>query len=314
MDLLADALAVSGVRGALGARIEGAEPWAVTWHPIDRAVIYALTAGTAWLNFANRPPLQLMPGDVVLLRTGAGHVLSSDPGALAPSCDHVAAEQARVAGDVLRFGTGEVRTHLIGASYEHDPDVSARVLGVLPEIVHLPAHHSGSCLDDTVHLLARELAYPQMGSAIVLDRLVDILLVQLLRVWLATNPELAKNSWLGVLDDPLLSTALAKLHSAPAEPWTTARLADELAVSRATLSRRFLTGTGQSPGAYLTNWRMDLAARRLRDTDDTLETVARSVGYTSVYAFSRAFSRARSQPPGRYRLTSRTTEAARRAG
>jgi AraC-like DNA-binding protein len=46
---------------------------------------------------------------------------------------------------------------------------------------------------------------------------------------------------------------------------------------------------------------MDLAARRLRDTDDSLEAVARSVGYTSVYAFSRAFSRLRSQPPGQYR-------------
>jgi AraC-like DNA-binding protein len=81
--------------------------------------------------------------------------------------------------------------------------------------------------------------------------------------------------------------------------------ATELAVSRATLSRRFLTATGQSPGAYLTQWRMDLAVRRLRDTDDPLDAVARSVGYTSVYAFSRAFSRARTQPPGHYRLTSR---------
>ena len=79
-------------------------------------------------------------------------------------------------------------------------------------------------------------------------------------------------------------------------------------MSRATLARRFPAVVGQTPAAYLTRWRMDLAALRLRNTDDTLEDVARSVGYTSVYAFSRAFRRVRSQPPGRYRATSRVRD------
>ena len=63
--------------------------------------------------------------------------------------------------------------------------------------------------------------------------------------------------------------------------------------------------TGESPGGYLTRLRMDLAARRLRDSTDSLEQVARSVGYTSVYAFSRAFSRLRGEPPGQYRVRAR---------
>ncbi|GAA1671860.1 AraC family transcriptional regulator [Kribbella yunnanensis] len=305
MDLLADALAVGGVRGALGARVEAADPWGVFWDPVDRAVIYAITSGTAWLNLEGRDPLQLMPGDVVLLPTGAGHVVSSAPGTRAPACSYVVPADASANGAVLRLGEGEVRTHLLGASYEYDPAVSMPVLGALPAVVHLPAEHSGTCLDDTIRLLARELAHPQMGTAIVLDRLIDILLIQLLRVWLATRPEEAKHSWLGVLDDPLLSAALTRIHGEPAKPWTTAQLADELAVSRATLSRRFQARTGQSPGAYLTNWRMDVAASRLRESDDTLETIARSVGYSSVYAFSRAFTRARAQSPGRYRTAVR---------
>ncbi|MFE3460152.1 helix-turn-helix transcriptional regulator [Nocardiopsis aegyptia] len=82
-------------------------------------------------------------------------------------------------------------------------------------------------------------------------------------------------------------------------------VAAEPAVSRATLSRRFLTAAGQAPGAYLTQWRMDLAARRLRDTDDSLEAVAHAVGYTSAHAFNRAFSRARGQSPGRFRTAAR---------
>lgn len=85
-----------------------------------------------------------------------------------------------------------------------------------------------------------------------------------------------------------------------------------MSVSRATLSRRFLAVTGETPGSHLTRWRMDLAAPRLRDTDDTVEAVAHAVGYSSVYAFSRAFSRARGLAPGRYRVAAR--ERTRRTG
>jgi len=64
---------------------------------------------------------------------------------------------------------------------------------------------------------------------------------------------------------------------------------------------------GEAPAAYLTRWRMDVAARRLRDGDESLEQVAAAVGYTSVYAFSRAFRRARGVPPGRFRAAARAT-------
>ncbi|BCL26675.1 AraC family transcriptional regulator [Streptomyces aurantiacus] len=301
MDLLADVLAVSGVRGTLGARIEAGEAWGVRWAENADAVFYAVGAGTAWLGLPGEPPRQLMPGDVVLLPTGTAHSLSGEPAASVSSCDLTDAETARNEGGVLRFGSGPVRTHVLAASYEHDPAVSTQVLTLLPDVVHIRADKGGNCLDDTVRLLSRELAHPRIGTAVVLNSLIDILLVQLLRVWLATAPDPSRPSWLGALRDALMAQALTKLHQQPARAWTTELLAAELAVSRATLSRRFLAVVGQSPGAYLTQWRMDLAARRLRDTDDSLESIAHSVGYTSVYAFSRAFSRDRSQPPGRYR-------------
>ncbi|MFC0863656.1 AraC family transcriptional regulator [Sphaerimonospora cavernae] len=162
-----------------------------------------------------------------------------------------------------------------------------------------------SALDDTVRLLTREICDPQIATTVVLDRLVDVILVQLLRRWLSTCPDLARGSWLGALADPLVTEAMVRMHQQPARSWTTETLARDLTVSRSTLTRRFQDVTGQSPGAYLTRWRMDLAARRLRDTDDSIETIARSVGYTSVYAFNRAFRRTRSQPPARFRLSIR---------
>lgn len=312
MDLLADVLAVGGVRGTLGARVEAAEPWALNWTDVRGAAFYAVTAGAVWLDVPGHEPVHLRAGDVVLLPTGADHTISSERDARGPNCQAVAAdiERARLAGDVVRIGHGDVQTHLLGASYIHDPAVSTQVLAQLPDIVHLPADSSGSCLDDSVRLLTRELAYPQLATSVVLDRLVDILLIQFLRVWLARRPEDVKDTWLGVLDDPLLTAALTKLHDDPAHPWTTELLANELGVSRATLTRRFASTTGQAPGAYLTRWRMDLAARRLRDTDDTLDAIARGVGYTTPYAFSRAFTRSRGQSPGRYRVTARAEQTA----
>jgi len=305
MDLLAHVLAVSGVRGTAGARIEAAAPWGIAWRDTTRAAFYAVTSGTAWLGVPGQAPRQLMPGDVVLLPNGTGHTLGSDPDFPVSPHECSVAERARVCGTVLRLGAGEVQTHILGASYDYDPAVSTQVLTTLPELVHIRAANGGTCLDDTVRLLSRELACPQLASALVLNRLVDILLVQLLRVWLAERPGEAHGTWLGVLADPLVSVALAKLHETPARPWTTELLAAELATSRSTLTRRFREVIGESPGAYLSRWRMDLAAIRLRDTDDTLDAVAHSVGYTSEYAFSRAFRRARGQAPGRYRARTR---------
>lgn len=160
------------------------------------------------------------------------------------------------------------------------------------------------------HAVTDGLARPQPGAAAVLDRIVDILLVQLLRAWLDAGQDRDHDqarpaSWLSALTDPVAGPALAVLHTQPGRNWTVPSLAAAVGVSRATLARRFPAQVGCTPAAYLTRWRMDLAAVRLRDTDDTVGAVARSLGYTSEYAFNRAFTRDRRIPPGRYRTWSR---------
>jgi AraC-like DNA-binding protein len=99
----------------------------------------------------------------------------------------------------------------------------------------------------------------------------------------------------------MIGRVLGLLHERPGEPWTLDKLASEVHVSRATLARRFSEEVGEPPLAYLSGWRMQIAVQRLKHTTDTVESIAREVGYTSEYAFNRAFSRHRGQPPGRYR-------------
>jgi AraC-like DNA-binding protein len=94
---------------------------------------------------------------------------------------------------------------------------------------------------------------------------------------------------------------LALLHDRPGAQWTLETLAREVHVSRATLARRFAEEVGEPPLAYLSSWRMHVAAQRLKHTTEPVESIAREVGYTSEYAFNRAFSRHLGHPPGRYR-------------
>jgi AraC-like DNA-binding protein len=310
MDLLADLLAISGVQGTLGARIEAPETWGMTWTEISGAAFYALISGSAWIGLRGRPPLHMSPGDVVLLPTGAGHTLSSAREAIdVPLCDTGAAERARAEGRVLHLGDGETQTRMVGANYRYDPQVSTQVFRWLPEVIHVRNASGMTCLDDTVRLLGRELAQRGFATDVVLNRLVDILLVQVLRVWLDSRPAQPAGSLLGVLADPLVTEAMLRLHEDPSRDWTASSLAAEVSVSRATLLRRFASATGETPGAHLTRWRMDLAALRLRDSDASIESIAHSVGYTSVYAFTRAFSRSHALPPGQFRTRSRSKAA-----
>lgn len=134
------------------------------------------------------------------------------------------------------------------------------------------------------------------------------LFIQVLRAWIAAGGAPGP-SWLGAMSDAVVGAAVTRLHDEPARPRTTADLAREIGVSRATLARRFAAVTGEPPAAHLTRWRMDLAVRQLRDTSDGLDAIAASVGYSSGYAFSRAFRRSRAQSPGQFRTAARAGRA-----
>lgn len=300
MDVLSDLFAAFGVRGTAGARIGASGTWGVTSSPSHGLALYAITAGTAYLTVEGRPAVPLDAGDVVLVSSEAMHMLSSEPDVPSEACRLGSAERSQREGEHLSFGDGEARTKILCAAYAHDGALSASVFGLLPTVVHVAGSAADPDVADSVRLLGRELARPRVATSALLDRLVDIMLIQLLRVWLSSGPT-PEVSWWGVLRDPLLHRAVTLLHEDPARAWSAESLAREVAASKSTLTRRFLSATGDTPGAYLTRWRMTLASKRLRDTDDTLESIATSVGYSSVYAFSRAFHRECQMPPARYR-------------
>jgi AraC-like DNA-binding protein len=80
-----------------------------------------------------------------------------------------------------------------------------------------------------------------------------------------------------------------------------ASLASGAGISRAAFARRFAALVGEPPMSYLAGWRIALAADLLRETDDTLESVARKVGYANAFALSAAFKRVRGVSPSMHR-------------
>jgi AraC-like DNA-binding protein len=302
VDPLADVLDLSRVRGALVANVRAHAPWGLELPQSPGASFHAVTSGTAWLRAEGQAPLQLMPGDLLLLPSGISHRLSSDTRTRCRPFDRQMKEELMTPqGDLDLSGPGAITT-FVCAGYDYDLDVAQPMLSLLPGVLHVPADPvAGRDVTALVDLLAGEIGRREAGSRAAAARLIDLLLIAAIRRWADRQPHDASPSWLTALRDPLVGRALALLHDRPGDPWTLENLARELHISRATLARRFTEAVGQPPLAYLSAWRMRLAAQQLKHTTRTVDAIAREVGYSSEYAFNRAFSRHRGQPPGRYR-------------
>lgn len=303
---LDDVLDLLRVRGALMANMRAHAPWGLRVPATAGATFHGITAGSCWVRVAGQPPRELHAGDVVLLPTGVDHVIASEATGPARAWDRdTKARERGPAGEIVLEGSGR-STHIVCAAYDYDRDVAHPFLSLLPPLLVV----SGDAMADdagvqaTVRMLKQELAAANAGRGTVVDRLIDVLFVQVIRAWVMDHDEAAV-CWLGALRDPTVARALTAMHSRPASPWTIESLAREVSLSRATLTRRFTALVGEAPLSYLTRWRMDLAARELRYTNDGVSAIARRVGYTSEFAFSRAFARVRGTPPARYRAASR---------
>ncbi|MFJ1545128.1 AraC family transcriptional regulator [Streptomyces sp. NPDC088246] len=188
-------------------------------------------------------------------------------------------------------------TVLLAAAYDVHAEVPRRLLRVLPPVLVVPDEEDCSPLRD---YLEAQIGRVRPGRQIVLDRLLDWLLVCTLRDWF-DRPEAAPPMWYRALGDEVAGPALRAMHEEPAHPWTTAELAARAGVSRTTFAKRFTELVGQGPVAYLTEWRMTLAADLLGRQELTVAAVARRVGYADASGFSAAFKRVRGVSPSAYR-------------
>lgn len=301
MDPLADIIALLRPRAAATKLIEGAGRWAVRYSRVEHAGFGLALAGEAWLAVDGYAPVRLAEGDFVLLPATPGFTLASDLDVEPDQRD--AAEAAARADSRTRHGDpdGEPAFRQLGGSFLFEPANIALLGGLLPGLVHIPARAAAAGrLADMIALIADEALAGRPGRDLIVDRLIEVLLVEALRFQAEAAPALARPGLLEGLADPHLARALRRLHADVAHPWTVAGLAREAGLSRSAFSERFTRKVGAAPMEYLIDWRMALAREMLRDAAPPLEAVAAAVGYQSASAFSTAFSRKVGRPPRRF--------------
>ena len=310
MDVLTDLLQRSAARGAAFSRTVAYGDWGLRFPGDAGLAVHAIVDGEVHL-WTSSPgeAVQLLPGDIVLVREDTVHCV------------------ARVAGgrcvpleSVMGPGTGVSRRICVGdpahgvtasffcGAYKFEGELFAGLLRALPDLLQLrPA--CGSSLRATLDLLAGEMLRDEPGQQTLLDRLLDVALVQILREYFAAQPSAAP-AWFRASADARIGAVLELLHADPAHAWTVAELADVAHLSRSAFARRFTEMLGVAPVTYLNDWRMALARERLRDTDARLAAIGQSLGYASEFSFAAAFKRHHGVSPGRWRASARAAVAA----
>lgn len=315
MDVLAGLLDGPRARGAFLLRSVLDPPWALRVQDEAPLTIAAVVRGAGWFVLADAPPVRLGTGDVAVLLGPDPYVVADDPatppqavvhpGQRCTTPDGAELDAMRDLGVRTWGNADDGETVLLTGTYGLEGEVSRRLLRALPPFLVL---RDGEWDCPVVPLLADEVVKDAPGQEAVLDRLLDVLLIAVLRAWLA-RPEAEAPGWYRAAADPVVGPTLRRLHHEPARPWTVAALADEAGVSRAALARRFHALVGEPPMSFLTGWRIALAADLLLEPGATVGSVAHAVGYGSPFALSTAFKRERGVNPSTWRASGAPTAA-----
>jgi AraC-like DNA-binding protein len=313
MDVLTDLLSRARARGAVFAHSTLRAPWGLEFEDHTPLSVHAVLEGELHVAVAGAPGARCLQGDLVLVRSGEPYRLMHAPrAAVRPLAALI--EQGRVPGQEGRYalgGGGEATVLLCGA-YSFEGGLCDGLLGALPPLIVLRGAAVEPSLRSALGLLADEVGRGGAGQQAVLDRLLDLILVYALRTWFHRD-DAGAPPWFCALDDPPVGAALRAMHADPARAWTVEALAAEAGLSRAAFARRFGARVGEPPLAYLTRWRMTLAADALLAPGATVASVAPEVGYASGFAFAAAFKRHHGVPPGRWRRERRLPGAGRAA-
>ncbi len=292
-DPLSDLITLLRPRTVFSKGISGAGRWGVRYAPFGHPSFCIVIDGRCRLALDRQAPMTLEAGDFVLLPATPGFTMS---GFLPVTPVRLDPHATRNTTGEVRHGTrgGRPDVRLQGGYFVLDSPDAASLVSLLPPVVHVRGVDRLSTL---VRLVGEEAAGRAAGRELVLARLVEVLLIEALR--LAPGDD-APPGLLRGLADGRVAPAVRQMHAHPARAWTVAQLARIAGLSRSAFFERFARTVGLAPMEYLLAWRMAMAKDLLRHEDLAVGDVAERVGYGSASTFSAAFSRHVGVPPRRY--------------
>ena len=313
MDALSELLRVVKLSGALFFNAQCAEPWCVRSPPSavfcrhlglesSHIIEFHLIADGRCYVRVGEETMPLTAGDIVLIPHGDMHHMGNGCGG--ETIDGEADLPAVLGGgmQLSLLGGGGEQTRLICGYLVCEARLIQPVLAGLPRVlrVHVRNDPSGGLLESMLGHAVEQISGATPGSELIAARLAEVLFAEVLRRYVLQLPA-GRTGWLAGAADTAVGRALALLHQRPGHGWTLDELARDAGLSRSALTERFARYLGQAPMAYLTDWRLELAAESLRTTNRSVVQIAGDVGYDSEAAFNRAFKRRFSAPPARYR-------------
>lgn len=314
MDALSDVLRVAHLTGGVFLHAEFFEPWCVVSQlkpeycapylgSTSHLILYHYVAeGRLHVKLEGEEPFELASGEVVMLARNDMHVMGSQLDLPPLMVSDVIVPSPDGGLYTIRLGGDGARTRLICGFLGCDSVESNLLISTLPRALRLNVEEGSAAewIRSTFQYAANEVATGRPGSETVLAKLSELLFVETVRRYADSLPE-SETGWLAGLRDRYVARVLALFHRDLARPWTVDELGREVGLSRSALGERFTRLIGMAPMHYLANWRMQVAAQKLRDSNASLAEVANTVGYESEAAFSRAFKRAYLAAPATWR-------------
>ncbi len=266
------------------------------------SVFHLIASGSCTMEIATGERRTVSAGDILLLPFADAHTYwngSNRERAFGPDL----MRPGPVDGlGTIDYGGGGEATRMVCGFIESAEFLFAPVFRSLPPLVvdQTGDDKVSALITSTVREILAMTDAAAPGTALMLGRMMELLFVEVLRRYAAHLPPSA-TGWFAALNDPIVGRALQSVHRDPARRWTVDELARAARSSRTVLAERFNAVMGQAPIEYVTGWRMQLAAERIRKGGESLSAIAADVGYESEAAFNRAFKRVTGITPGRWR-------------
>lgn len=272
--------------------VEAGGLWQVERHDMASPFYCAMVEGGCRVEVTGRAPVTLSAGDFILIPDLHGFSMTSE-----------VPPEPKGPGRPLEIGPGRVRLGPADAPVEmralvghcrFEAPASDLLVSLLPEMIHVSGHDRLMALVPVIH---EETRADRPGRELILERLLEVLLIEALRSGPAVDmpPGLLRG-----LSDPKLAVALQRIHSDAGGEISVTGLAKDAGMSRSGFFEKFRKEIGRTPMEYVTDWRMAIAKTLLRQGRLTNTEIALRVGYGSASAFGMAFVRHEGLSPGAY--------------
>ena len=304
-DLLSQLLATLRTERAVTARFSLSAPWSLRSEGVEGLLIRVCTGAPYWIEADGQQPVEVQPGDIVLLRQGGPHRIASAPDlAPQPFAELIARHMRGAHGEhpiTFSHGGGGTLTELFSLHLWLAPQRTSSLLYWLPPLLLLRASELATThpLAFATQSLVQETLAQRPGWQLATARMADLLLLHVVREHLQAAP-VVQAGWLRGLQDPAIARALAQIHAHPDQAGSVETLARASHQSRTVFSERFLALMGTTPMRYLASVRMAAACELFDAGERNVWHVAQAAGYASDKAFARAFERWSGLTPSQY--------------